>query len=124
MAIVSNVVPFVELLFEYGASLERLALISDSDLFKIQSNKRKSQIAEFIIETIPIITHLDSDKRVQAYVRLLFYWAIENQYFELAMSICTRLEDSIIAILLVSQWCQYKELNDYTTSDTYRIHRR
>ncbi|CAF3631948.1 unnamed protein product [Adineta steineri] len=124
MAIVSNVVPFVELLFEYGASLERLALISDSDLFKIQSNKRKSQIAEFIIETIPIIIHLDSDKRVQAYVRLLFYWAIENHYFELAMSICTRLEDSIIAMLLVSQWCQYKELNDYTTSDTYRIHRR
>ncbi|CAF4333269.1 unnamed protein product, partial [Adineta steineri] len=36
MALVSNVVPFVELLFEYGASLERLALISDSDLFKIQ----------------------------------------------------------------------------------------
>jgi hypothetical protein len=36
MAILLNAVAFVELLFEYGASLQRLALISDSDLFKIK----------------------------------------------------------------------------------------
>jgi hypothetical protein len=36
MAILSNAVPFVELLFEYGASVQRLAGISNSDLFKIK----------------------------------------------------------------------------------------
>jgi hypothetical protein len=36
MAIHLNAVSFVELLFEYGASLERLALRSNSDRFKIK----------------------------------------------------------------------------------------
>jgi hypothetical protein len=36
MAIIFNAVPFVELLFEFGASLQRLALISNPDLFKLK----------------------------------------------------------------------------------------
>jgi hypothetical protein len=36
MAILLNAVSFVELLFEYGASLQRLALISNFDLYKIK----------------------------------------------------------------------------------------
>ncbi|CAF0751879.1 unnamed protein product [Adineta ricciae] len=123
-AIISNAVPFVELLFEYGASLQRLAFISDAELFKIDPDRRNSQVIEMIIETVPVLTQLDTDRRVKAYLRRLFYWAIENQYFELTMSICTRLEDSTIAMLLVSQWCQLKIQNDYTTSETYRTHQR
>ena len=34
MAILFNAVSFVELLFEYGASLQRLALISNPDTFE------------------------------------------------------------------------------------------
>ena len=34
MAILFNAVAFVELLFEYGASLQRLALIGNPDMFK------------------------------------------------------------------------------------------
>ncbi len=64
---------------------------------------------ELMIESIPVVTHLDSDKRVKgmfikiislvllidillAYLHHLFDWTVEHQYFELVMSICTRLE--------------------------------
>ncbi|UJR33516.1 hypothetical protein I4U23_020961 [Adineta vaga] len=123
-AIISNAITFVELLFEYGASLQRLALISDSKLFQNQPERRKIQLIEMIIDTIPVIVQIDDDKRMKAYLRLLFQWALENQYFELIMSVCTRLEDSIVAMLLVSQWCQLKVQNDYKVANSYRIHQK
>ncbi|CAF2337273.1 unnamed protein product [Rotaria sp. Silwood2] len=141
VAILSNAVSFVDLLFQYGASLQRLALISNFDLFQIKSDKKKSDMAELLVEHIPVVTHLDRDKRIRsrfikvffielfidiipAYIRLLFYWAIENEYFDLVLSICVRLEDSITAMLLVSQWCQDKEQHEYTTINNYRKYRR
>jgi len=36
MAIRFNAVSFVELLFEFGASLQRLALIGDPDIFQLE----------------------------------------------------------------------------------------
>jgi hypothetical protein len=49
MAIRSNAVSFVQLLFEYGASLQRLALIDNFDFFKINViNKNKIKISFYI----------------------------------------------------------------------------
>ncbi|CAF0945807.1 unnamed protein product [Rotaria sordida] len=123
-AILSNAVSFVELLFKYGASLQRLALIGNVDHFQIKPDKKNSREVEFAVETHSLVTHLDSDRRIKTYLRLLFCWSVENEYFELVASICTRLEDSIIAMLLVSQWCQLKEQNDSTTSNDYRKYRK
>ncbi|CAF3340472.1 unnamed protein product [Rotaria sp. Silwood1] len=124
IAILSNAVSFVELLFQYGASLQRLALIGNFDLFQITSDKKKSYATELLVESIPAVTHLDRNKRIRMYLRLVFCWAVDNEYFDLVLSICTRLEDSITAMLLVSQWCQYKAEHDTTTSDKYRKYRR
>lgn len=66
-------------------------------------------MTEEMIRRTPVVTPLDSDKRIKgifikiisnellfdillAYLRILFEWTIEKQYFDLTMSICTRLE--------------------------------
>jgi hypothetical protein len=88
------------------------------------------------------------DRHVLVYVQRLFYWAVDHQYFDLLMSICTRLEveilcsfviecelvfslslsddvkDSIIGILLVYEWCTLKEKNNFMNAERYRTHRQ
>ncbi|CAF3425733.1 unnamed protein product [Rotaria socialis] len=124
-AILLNAVSFVELLLRYGASLRRLALTSNFTRFTIKPNRKKSHVVELMEEHMSVPVYLlDRDVRLKKNLRLLFCWAVENQYFDLVLSICTRLEDSIVALLLVSQWCQYKENNDHTTSINYRKHRQ
>ena len=62
-----------------------------------------------MINSLPVVTRIDPAMRIKGsyshtstaervfyvilgYVHVLFHWAVEHQYIELVMSICTRLE--------------------------------
>ena len=62
-AIISNAITFVELLFEYGASLQRLALISDSEVFKIKVMQQRYEFMKLFKFIISFRFSLNDDVR-------------------------------------------------------------